>query len=192
MKKIIVVLSIILSAGILNTANAQINVNVNINSQPAWGPTGYDCADFYYFPDLNIYFDINNSLFYYPSGSKWTSNRYLPQKYSQYDLYGMYKVVINNHSQPWLQNKTHKKEYSSYKGNKTQISIRNSNDSRYNQSKNNTVVWVDNNKQSTGNKNKNSNRKESNSNRNNNNSKSTDNRQASNNTGRTQSDRTRN
>lgn len=145
MKKILFALSIILAVGLLNnTAKAQVNINVNVNSQPAWGPSGYDYANFYYFPDLNIYFDISNSSFYYLSGSKWTSSRYLPDKYSKYDFYSMYKVVINDNSQPWLSNKTHKKEYSQYKNNKTQIAIRNSNDTRYNQSKNNTINWVDN------------------------------------------------
>ena len=170
MKKIIFALSIILAAGLLNnTANAQVNININLNNQPAWGPSGYDYANFYYFPDLNIYFDINSSLFYYLSGSKWISNQYLPSKYSKYDFYNMYKVVINDNSQPWLNNKTHKKEYSQYKNNKTQIPIRNSNDTRYNQSKNNTVNWVNNN---DFNKNKNnSNNSNKNNNRNNNNNK---------------------
>lgn len=165
MKKIIFALSIILTVALLNnTANAQVNINVNLNNQPAWGPSGYDYANFYYFPDLNIYFDINSSLFYYLSGSKWISNQYLPSKYSKYDFYNMYKVVINDNNQPWLNNKTHKKEYSQYKNNKTQIPIRNSNDTRYNQSKNNTVNWVNNN---DFNKNKN-NSSNKNNNRNNN------------------------
>jgi len=165
MKKILIALSIILSIGLLNnTANAQVSISVNVNSQPAWGPTGYDYAGFYYFPDLNIYFDINNSLFYYRSGSNWISNRYLPDKYSKYDFYNMYKIVMNDNNQPWLNNNMHKKEYSNYKNNKTQVAIRNSNDNKYSQSKNNTTVWVNNNNNQS--KNNNGNNQSSNNNKN--------------------------
>ena len=126
----------------MSESEAQINVNVNINSQPAWGPTGYDNANYYYFPSLNVYFDVSNSLFYYLSGSNWVSDRYLPNKYSNNDLYSTYKVVINNKETPWKSNSQHKKEYSQYKNNNKQESIRNSNDDRYSQSKKNTVPWI--------------------------------------------------
>jgi len=169
MKKIIFTLSILLLAGLgsNSTVNAQsINININMDRQPAWGPIGYDYAGYYYFPDLNIYFDINNSLFYYLSGSKWTSNRYLPEKYSKYDFYTMYKVVVNE-KQPWLKNSNHKKEYSKYKGYKTQTAIRYSSDNKYNQSKKNTIAWVNNNNHKI--QNNNSKNSDKNSTKNNNN-----------------------
>jgi cytochrome c556 len=128
----------------INAQNVSVNININLNSQPAWGPVGYEVANFYYFPDLNIYFDINNSLFYYLSGSRWISNRYLPNKYSRYDLYSLYKIVINDDPQPWLNHKVYKKQYSGYKNNRTQTPIRYSTDSKYSNSKNNSTVWVDN------------------------------------------------
>jgi len=143
MKKLILILGFIGIIGMLNPASAQISVNININldKQPAWGPTGYDYAGYYYFPDINIYFDVANSLFYYLSGGKWISNAYLPDSYRKYDLYSLYKVVLND-NQPWLQNKTHKKSYSQYKGDKTQEPIRYSNNSKYDTSKNNNRSWV--------------------------------------------------
>lgn len=141
MKKVIFIMTLVIALGYSSTMSAQLNVSVNINNQPAWGPTGYDNANYYYFPDLNIYFDVNNSLFYYKSGSNWTSNRYLPNKYAQYDLYSLYKVVIND-SQPWKNNNNDKKQYSNYKNNKQQIPIRYATDSRYDQSRKNTLNWV--------------------------------------------------
>lgn len=153
MKKCIIIFCLILSGGLYGTMSAQnVNVTVNISQQPAWGPTGYDYAGYYYFPDLNIYFDVNNALFYYLSGSNWISNKYLPDKYRKYDLYSLYKVVVND-SQPWNQNKNHKKSYSSYKGDKTQTTIRNSNDSKYSTSKGNTNVWVNTDESNKNNKN---------------------------------------
>lgn len=135
-------MSIIFSIGLMNVAKAQGTVSVNINSQPAWGPAGYDKANYYYFPDLNVYFDVSNSLFYYLSDSKWISNRYLPNKYEKDDLYSMYKVVINDSKSPWKENSQHKKEYASFKNNNKQTAIKNSNDSKYQNSKQNTMAWV--------------------------------------------------
>lgn len=146
MKKLIVALSVMLALNLSNSfisAQNNVYVNVNIDKQPAWGPTGYDYVQYYYFPNLNIYYDVNNSLFYFLSGSKWASNQYLPSKYDKYDLYTLYKVVCNE-STPWQQNRSHKREYSSYKKNKTQNVIRNSNETKYASSKKNERSWTQN------------------------------------------------
>lgn len=115
----------------------------NIDRQPAWGPEGYEQASYYYLPDLNIYYDVANALFYYLSGGSWISNKHLPDKYKSSDLYSLYKVVINKEKNPWTNNKTHKKQYKDYKNDKTQTAIRYSSDSKYNNSKKNTGSWVD-------------------------------------------------
>ncbi len=144
MKKTIAILSLLLAAGLINSAAAQVNVNVNINinSQPDWGPIGYDYVEFYYFPEINIYYDIMHSMFYYKARNTWVSSRYLPDSYRRYDLYGMYKVVVNNQPQPWLYNKMHRKSYAAYKKDRTQIAIRYSNDNRYSTSRSNNVRWT--------------------------------------------------
>lgn len=150
MKKLVIALGLFFAMGLSDSLQAQnisVNVNINLDKQPAWGPVGYDYAQFYYFPDLDLYYDVTNTLFYYLSGGKWTSIRYLPAKYRKYDLYGLYKVVLNA-PQPWLQNRTHKKTYSKYKGDRTQQPIRYSSDSKYNSSKNNSNTWVNPNRES--------------------------------------------
>lgn len=132
----------VLLMGFSYTAKAQVSIQINLNHQPAWGPSGYDRADFYYFPDLNIYYDVNNSLFYYFSGSRWISNHYLPSRYDKYDFYQLHKVVMNNGPRPWLRNRNHKKEYMKFRGDRNQTPIKSSNDSRYNQSRKNSRMWV--------------------------------------------------
>ncbi|MCD8179473.1 MAG: hypothetical protein LUE98_19560 [Tannerellaceae bacterium] len=146
MKKIIALLAIILASATLVPVQAQnvnININLNIDRQPAWGPIGYKYVDYYYFPDINIYYDVNNGLFYYSSRGKWIADRYLPAKYRTYDLYVMYKVVLNER-QPWVYNKVHRRQYAHFRGDRTQVVIRNTTDSRYRKSRYNTVSWVDN------------------------------------------------
>lgn len=153
MKKLILTISLFFAVSMSSLVMAQnINININVDRQPAWGPSGYDYAGYYYFPDLNIYFDVGNSLFYYLTGSKWISSQYLPDKYRKYDLYTMYKAVIND-QQPWLKNKDHKKTYSQYKGDKTQEAIRYSNNSKYSDSKNNNRQWVNTNQSNRANSN---------------------------------------
>lgn len=154
MKKLLITLTMILSFSFIgsNYVQAQnIQININLNKQPDWGPTGYDYVNYYYFPDINCYYDINNSLFYYLNKGTWQSNRYLPSSYSRYDLYSLYKVPVNEYS-PWNNNSKHRTQYAQYKNNRNQPVIRNSNDSRYKESKKNTVNWVNsnssNNKQS--------------------------------------------
>ncbi len=139
-------LSIIVASLVLSTnvkADVNISVSVNIDLQPAWGPTGYDVANFYYIPEIDIYYDVTNALFYYLSGSAWVSAKYLPTKYRSYDLYSMYKVVINDDPKPWLNNKNHRRDFKDFRNDRTQVPIRHSTDSRYAKSKQNTNSWVE-------------------------------------------------
>lgn len=123
------------------------HISINIDKQPAWGPYGYDCAAFYYMPEINIYYDVNLSLFYYPSGSSWIAAQYLPPSYRVYDLFRTYKVVLN-YASPWQHNDSHRSQYRRYRDDRSQITISMSNDQRYDKSWNNTRPWVDPNRRS--------------------------------------------
>ena len=49
----LIIAGIILLAS-ANTMQAQVSVNVNIGSPPAWGPAGYPSVDYYYLPVIRI------------------------------------------------------------------------------------------------------------------------------------------
>jgi hypothetical protein len=66
MKKLILLLVLSLLGFIPLKSLAQLNVNVNIGSQPLWGPVGYEHVDYYYLPDIDSYY-------YVPRGSLFTS-----------------------------------------------------------------------------------------------------------------------
>ena len=103
-----------------NTMQAQVSVNVNIGSPPAWGPVGYSSVDYYYLPDIEAYYDIRASQFIYFGRGKWIRSRNLPYHYRNYNLYNGYKVVLNDYhgSRPYNHFKSHKvKYYKGYKGN---------------------------------------------------------------------------
>jgi len=149
MKKSLLVLALLIGmVSFHNTIEAQVSVNVNINvgRQPAWGPVGYDYVDYYYFPDINCYFNVNLDLFYYFERGRWFSARYLPYRFHNYDLYGMYKVVLVGVADPWMNNSIHIRDYGRYKGYKNQVVIRDSRDVRYRDSRNNNIAWYSGNK----------------------------------------------
>ncbi|GAB6007586.1 hypothetical protein [Dysgonomonas reticulitermitis] len=142
MKKFIVAFALLIGiASFNNPVEAQnISININIGRQPAWGPVGYDYVNYYYLPDIDCYYDVNMSLFYYFDRGHWISARYLPYAYRHYDLYGMYKVVLNMND-PWRYHHSHYRDYARYRGYRNQVVIRDSRDNRYHDSRRNKVVW---------------------------------------------------
>ncbi|UUC44652.1 hypothetical protein [Flavobacterium cerinum] len=111
----IVMLGILLS---VSAMNAQVSVNVNIGTPPAWGPVGYTDVRYYYLPDIEMYYDINTAMFIYFSDGGWVRTAYLPRRYRHYDLYGAYKVCLHDYGpNPYLYYKSHRiKYYRGYRG----------------------------------------------------------------------------
>ena len=114
MKKLMILLVAVV--GFSAAASAQINVSINIGSQPAWGPTGYNHVDYYYMPDIDCYYDVPNKVYVYQEGNSWRRAKSLPSRYRNYDIYNGHKVVINGVDKPYLQNNRYRKEYAGFKG----------------------------------------------------------------------------
>lgn len=132
MKKLIYTSVILLNSLVVSISHAQIHVSVgvNIGSQPAWGPVGYDHADYYYLPDIGAYYSIPTHQYVYYRNNNWVHTVYLPDRYRNYDLYHGYKVVINDRD-PWLRDNIYRTRYASYKGKHDQLVIRDSRDEKY-------------------------------------------------------------
>lgn len=99
--------------------HSQVSVNVNIGVPPPWGPVGYSNIEFYYLPDIEVYYDIRTSQFIYFQSGRWHRSRYLPGPYRNYDLYNGYKVVLRDYhgSHPYYYFNSHKAKYhKGYKG----------------------------------------------------------------------------
>ncbi len=106
-------------------ADAQIKININIGSQPEWGPAGYDRAEYYYMPDIDVYYHVSDRTYTYNEGNRWVTNSSLPSRYRNYDLYKGYKVVINE-NKPWTRNNNYRVKYAQYKGLNNQRNIHDS------------------------------------------------------------------
>ncbi len=129
MKKIC--LTLLLAIGFISfKSSAQIRLNVNIGSQPLWGPVGYDHVDYYYLPDVESYYNVPKKEFVYLNNGNWIFSPNLPTRYKGYDLNNGYKVVMNTET-PYRYFNQHKVKYVSFKGKHNQPIIRNSNDAKY-------------------------------------------------------------
>ncbi len=126
MKKMILCIAILFSAVAVNSVSAQVRVNVNISSQPQWGPAGYDYVDYYYLPDIETYYYVPSRKFIYYSGGKWIHVSTLPPAHRAYNLHSGYKVVINEPNAYHYHN-SHKVKYAKYKGNRGQGNLKHKN-----------------------------------------------------------------
>lgn len=132
MKKILFCL--VFSAAVLSfqktEGQVRVNVNVNIGSQPSWGPAGYDYVEYYYLPDIESYYYVPTRQFIYLSGPNWVFSYGLPPAYRSYNLYTGYKVVINR-PKAYLYHPSYKVKYAGYKGHRGQTVIKYSKGPKY-------------------------------------------------------------
>jgi hypothetical protein len=140
MKKLFLFFLLLVSSGLTFKSQAQVSVNVNIGAQPAWGPTGYDYVDYYYLPDIESYYYVPKKQFIYLGSGGWVFTTALPPRYSGYNLYNGYKVVINS-AQPYRYFETHKVKYAKFKGNHGQSAIGKSKGQKYASAKGNAKVY---------------------------------------------------
>ena len=97
----------------------QVSVRLNVGTPPQWGPAGYNGVRYYYLPDIESYYDVNNSTFIYFQGNRWIHSRNLPARYRNYDLYGGYKVVMNDYhgNYPYVHFRENRMQYArGYRG----------------------------------------------------------------------------
>src|ERR1035437_7534930 len=128
MKKLFLIFALFIGA-MLYKAEAQVHVNINIGNQPVWGPFGYDYVDYYYLPDLDVYYNVPRQQFVYFDFGRWIFAASLPSRFGRYDLFNTYKVVINERN-PWLRNTYYRNQYRGYRGRQQSI-IRDSRDQKY-------------------------------------------------------------
>lgn len=114
MKKLFLLTMLGLASAITLPATAQLNVSINIGSQPQWGPSGYNHVDYYYMPEIESYYYVPTKKFIYYSGNSWVHTRTLPTRYRNYDLYSGPKYVINS-PRPYMQHNVYKVKYSKHK-----------------------------------------------------------------------------
>jgi hypothetical protein len=129
MRRLLVLILAVFFAG---TADAQlrINLNFNIDRQPVWGPTGYDHVEYYYLPDIGVYYNVPQRRYYYNERGRWIGSSSLPSRYRGFNLYTSYKVVLNEPA-PYRNDAKYRAQYASFKGRHDQQPIRDARDPKY-------------------------------------------------------------
>ncbi len=142
MRKLFLLVAIVFVTCSLH-AQLHINLNFNVESQPVWGPTGYDHVEYYYFPDIEAYYNVPKHMFYYSYQGRWIERAQLPSRYHSFDFYNSYKVVVNDR-EPYRNHKKYRNQYFSYKGRHDQQPIRDSRDAKYFVNKNHPkhTTWL--------------------------------------------------
>lgn len=129
MKKILLI-TLLLCGAMHNRATAQGYENANILIQPLWGPSGYDHVEYYYFPDLDMYYYVPGAQYIYREKSHWITVAYVPVRYKNFDFYSAHKVVLNQ-PKPYMNYRANKAQYAQYKNQHDQVAIRESHDQKY-------------------------------------------------------------
>src|SRR5258707_1092909 len=116
MKKIMLFFFSVAGLVYANKTAGQVHVDlhVNIGSQPQWGPVGYDHVDYYYMPDIDVYYYVPQQQYIYPDGGRWVFAAALPDRYRSYDMYRGYKVVVNE-PEPYRHCEVYRERYGRYK-----------------------------------------------------------------------------
>ena len=110
MKRLIMMFTVAIVAATLQTANAQVSLNINIGAQPSWGPRGYDYVEYYYIPDIRTYYHVPSRRYVYYEGSRWVHRTSLPRAYRGYDLHRGRKIVMNE-PRPYLRHQANHVRY---------------------------------------------------------------------------------
>jgi hypothetical protein len=121
-------LAVVLSSAV--QAQVSVSLGINLESQPVWGPTGYDHVEYYYLPDIGVYYCVPQHRYFYFEGGRWIGRSSLPPRYRGFDLYNSYKVVLNERT-PYLHDRVYRERYVSFKGRHDQHPIRDSHESKY-------------------------------------------------------------
>ena len=84
-------------------------------TNPSWAPPYYTGVRYYYFPDIEAYYDLTDQQFVYLDNGQWFFSPVLPPLYAGYDLYTGYVISLNvNVYRPWLHHQYYISHYPRY------------------------------------------------------------------------------
>lgn len=120
-KKIIFLLAVVVASV---SGQAQVSVSVNIGTPPVWAPAAPVTAEYYYLPDIEVYYDVPARTYIYFGNGAWRRSTYLPARYRGYNLAQGHTIYLTNYHgrTPYAYFKEHKVKYrgnNSWKANPT-------------------------------------------------------------------------
>ncbi len=115
-KKIEIAAVFVILSLVLNSCATTYMADQNLqNLNPPWAPAYYPGVRYYYIPDIETYYDLENQDFIYLDNGQWLFSYGLPSIYSGFDLYTAYVVALNvNVYRPWMQYQYYVSHYPRY------------------------------------------------------------------------------
>ncbi|MBB3054113.1 hypothetical protein [Mucilaginibacter gotjawali] len=121
MKKLALLSAIAISGFMINTANAQIGVRVGIGFAPQRAiyatypaavqtPVNEDGDDYYYLPDLGVYYNVTDQYYVYFDGNEWITAEYLPGAYRDYDWRNARRFEVRA-NRPYMHDDVYRSRY---------------------------------------------------------------------------------
>lgn len=106
-------LFLVISAAFSTKVNAQVSVNVNINTLPDWAPYEYvPETRYYYIPEIEAYYDIPSGMYIYFHNNGWIRSVGLPYHLRHFNMYNTYKVsLFDIGPNPYIHFRNHRIKY---------------------------------------------------------------------------------
>lgn len=82
---------------------------------PVWAPDYYMGTRYYYFPDIETYYDLYTQSFVYLQNGRWLFVQTLPAIYSRFNLRDAFIVIVDrNVYDPWMHHQFYNSHYPRY------------------------------------------------------------------------------
>ena len=117
--KLTIASAVVLLSALAITSCGTYTTNVTAydysHNNPAWAPPYYPGARYYYFPDIECYYDLATRDFIVLNMGQWMFVPSIAPFYTTYDLYSSYIIVINTRVyQPWMHHHYYIRSYPRY------------------------------------------------------------------------------
>jgi len=111
MKKIVLIASLLFLTTI--GTQAQVSVNINFGTPPVWAPEDHVEVQYYYLPEIDVYYDVPQRQFIYISNRRWIRSGYLPNRCKNYNLRGGNIVYLTDYrgNSPYVFHGKHRMRY---------------------------------------------------------------------------------
>ncbi|VBB44836.1 conserved exported hypothetical protein [uncultured Paludibacter sp.] len=84
-------------------------------NNPAWAPDYYRGVRYYYFPDIECYYDLSSRYFVFLNNGQWIFVETISPFYPAFNLSDSYIVLVNvNVYQPWMHHQYYNSHYPRY------------------------------------------------------------------------------
>jgi hypothetical protein len=88
---------------VLSDVTESLHAQTVRGANPAWAPAFYPGVRYYYFPDIETYYDLENQDFIYLDDGQWFFSYQLPPIFSGFDLYNAFIIALDiDVFQPWM------------------------------------------------------------------------------------------